>query len=597
MGKARICDLIAQFITKKGVDRVFLVTGGGLLFLTDGLRECSGLKAVCCHHEQAAAMAAVGYAKYKGLGCAYVTSGCGGTNTVTGVLHAWQDNTPCIFISGQCKRKETIRHQGLKIRQLGVQEADIVSIVKPITKYAVMLDDPQNVLYELEKAIYLAQEGRPGPVWIDVPMDIQSALVESEMLPHFKPKKPCLEDIDLSELRKELSYAKRPIIIAGGGIRQSGTRQQFINFVEKYQIPFVCSRMGMDVLPTAHCLNIGPIGNKGVRSANFALQNADLVLVLGSRLSVSSTGQEYQYFARDAKVHVVDIDAEEHKKGTVHIDRFYHVELRRFFESIGDIALIDICEWRKKCLHWCEKYPACLPEYYESELVNLYAFTNELSKQLACDSVVVSDAGSAFYVPAQALRTTDLHQRYIVSGAQAEMGFTLPGAIGVSAARGNGEVLAITGDGSLQMNIQELQTLKYYQFPVKLFVWNNNGYLSIRASQNRMFEGKKIGTDSSNGISFPDLEKLSEAYGLRYVRIANTESLTAGIAETLSYNEPVICEVMCEPDQVIAPFVGSRQLDDGTLISLPLEDMSPFLPREEFESEMIVPPVKAGLVH
>lgn len=595
MMRTRVCDLIASFIARQQIEKVFMVSGGGALFLTDGLRKCKELDVVCCHHEQAAAMAAVGYAKYKGLGCAYVTTGCGGTNAITGVLHVWQDNMPCIFISGQCKRKETIRYRKLNIRQLGVQEADIISIVQSITKYAVMLDDPQNVLCELEKALYLAQEGRPGPVWIDVPMDIQSAWVEPEKLSHFKPKKTSSENVDLSELRKDFTHAMRPIIIAGGGIRQSGTRQQFIDFVEKYQIPFVCSRMGTDVLPTVHPLNIGRIGNKGMRSANFALQNSDLVLVLGSRLSVSSTGQEYEYFAREAKVYVVDIDAEEHEKGTVHIEQFYHLNLRCFFENIGDITLPNTYEWREKCLHWREKYPTCLPEYYDSELVNLYTFINELSKQLRPDSVVVSDAGSACYVPAQALKTSDLRQRYIVSGAQAEMGFTLPGAIGVSSARDNGEVLAITGDGSLQMNIQELQTLKYYQFPVKLFVWNNNGYLSIRASQNRMFEGKKIGTDSSNGISFPNLEKLSEAYGLKYVRIANTEFLTAGIAETLSYSEPVICEVMCVPDQAIVPFVGSRQLDDGTLVSSPLEDMSPFLPREEFEREMIIQPVEIQL--
>lgn len=592
MRTVRVCDLIAEFIKEKGIDRVFTVTGGGMLFLTDGLKKCQGLDVICCHHEQAAAMAAVGYAKYRGLGCAYFTTGCGGTNAVTGVLHAWQDNTPCIFISGQCKRKETIRYQKLKIRQLGVQEADIVSVVQSITKYAIMLDDPQNVLYELEKAVCFAQEGRPGPVWIDIPMDIQSAWVESETLPHFEPKEQLSQNVDLSELRKDFSAAKRPIIIAGGGIHQSGTRQRFMDFVEKYKIPFVCSRMGTDVLPTVHPLNIGRIGNKGVRSANFALQNADLVLVLGSRLSVSSTGQEYEYFAREAKVYVVDIDAEEHKKGTVHIERFYHMDLRRFFDNIGDITPVYTSEWRERCLHWREKYPACLPGYYNSELVNLYVFIEELSKQLRYDSVVISDAGSACYVPAQALKTTNLHQRYIVSGAQAEMGFTLPGAIGVSAARNNGEVLAITGDGSLQMNIQELQTLKYYQFPVKLFVWNNNGYLSIRASQSRMFEGRKIGTDSSNGVSFPDLEKVSGAYGLRYIRIPDTMSLASGIAEVLSYKEPVICEVMCIPDQPIAPFVGSRQLDDGTLVSSPLEDMSPLLPRDEFEREMIIQPVQ-----
>ena len=587
----RVCDLIADFIAKKNVDHVFMVSGGGLLFLTDGLYQCQKLKAVCCHHEQAAAMAAVGYAKYKGFGCAYVTTGCGGTNSVTGVLNAWQDNTSCMFISGQCKRKETIRYRNLNIRQLGVQEADIVSIVEPITKYAVMLDDPQKTLYELEKAYFLAKEGRPGPVWIDVPMDVQSAWIETDDLPHYPQPAPPAWNADLSALRNALAAAERPILLVGGGVRLSGTQTAFQSFVEQYHLPFVCSRMGTDVLPTTHPLNIGRIGNKGTRGANLALQNADLVLVLGSRLSVSSTGQEYPYFVRGGKVHVVDIDAEEHKKQTVHIDAFYHMDLRCFFRRIGELSLQNISSWTERCVSWREKYPVCQPEYYHSELVNLYVFMEELSELLRPDSVVVGDAGSAVYVPPQALKTTENSQRYITSGGQAEMGFTLPAAIGISAARRNQEVLAITGDGSLQMNIQELQTLKYYQFPVKLFVWNNNGYLSIRASQSRMFDGRKIGTDASNGLSFPDLRKLAEAYGIKYVNIPNTAALRKGLRKTLAYNEPVICEVMCIPDQPIVPSVSSRQLEDGTLISCPLEDMSPFLPRDEFKREMIVKPI------
>lgn len=594
--KQRVCDLVAEFIADCGVKKIFMVSGGGLLFLTDGLYQCDKLEVVCCHHEQAAAMAAVGYAKYSGLGCAYVTTGCGGTNAVTGVLNAWQDNTPCIFISGQCKRKETIRYRGLNIRQLGVQEADIVSIVEPITKYAVMVDDADQILYELEKAYEIAKSGRPGPVWIDIPMDIQSAWVEPDSLRRYVPEADSYsEGNDLSELWSDLKQVQRPVIVAGGGIRSAGKTKEFQEFVEKSQIPVVCSRMGTDVLPTTHPLNIGRIGNKGMRSANFAVQNADLVLVLGSRLSVSSTGQEYEYFARKAKVFVVDVDKDEHTKHTVHIEKFYHMDLREFFQSLPDSIDTNTKEWAEKCLDWREKYPVCLPEYYNSKLINLYVFVEELSKQLRSDSVVIGDAGSAVYVPPQTLKTTDCRQRYITSGAQAEMGFTLPAAIGVSAARNNGEVLAITGDGSLQMNIQELQTLKYYNFPVKLFVWNNNGYLSIRASQSNLFEGRKIGTDGSNGVSFPDLEKISEAYGLKYVRIPDTASLPGKIQEVLTEESPVICEVMCIPDQPIVPSVSSRKLEDGTLVSCPIEDMKPFLPRDEFHKEMIIPSVENGM--
>lgn len=589
--KIRVCDLVAQYLANHGIKQVFMVSGGGLLFLTDGLYQSPDIETVCCHHEQAAAMAAVGYARYKGLGCAYVTTGCGGTNAVTGVLNAWQDNIPCIFISGQCKRKETIRYRNLPIRQLGVQEADIVSIVHPITKYACMLDDPGKALYELEKALFLAKDGRPGPVWLDIPMDVQSALIDLEHVQHFiPPEPPCWED-DLTELKKELASAKRPVIIAGGGIRLSETCEEFRYFVEKHNIPFVCSRMGTDVLPTLHPLNIGRIGNKGMRSANFTLQNADLVLVLGSRLSVSSTGQEYEYFAREARVHVVDIDEEEHQKNTVHIERFYHMDLRRFFKCMEDMPPVNVSLWTEKCIYWREKYPVCLSEYYKSELINVYAFVEELSKQLRADSVIVSDTGSTIYVPPQTLKTSTSQQRYITSGAQAEMGFALPAATGVSMADNRREVLVLTGDGGLQMNIQELQTIKHYQLPVKLFVWNNNGYLSIRASQDKLCNGRKIGTDPSNGVSFPDLEKIAWAYGLKYVRIPNTASIAGGIRETLQYSGPVVCEVMCIPNQRIIPAVEARVREDGTLASSPLEDMSPFLPRDEFLSEMIIKPV------
>jgi len=587
----RVCDLVAQYLSEHNVKKIFMVSGGGLLFLTDGLYRSENLYAVCCHHEQAAAMAAVGYARYSGFGCAYVTTGCGGTNAITGVLNAWQDNIPCLFISGQCKRKETIRYRGLPIRQLGVQEADIVSIVESITKYSVMVDDPQKILYELEKCYFLAREGRPGPVWLDIPMDVQSAEVETEQLVHYAPPAPPEWDEDLSELKEELAKAARPIIIAGGGIRLSGTREEFKNFVEKHHIPFVCSRMGTDVLPTLHPLNIGRIGNKGMRGANFALQNADFVLVLGSRLSVSSTGQEYEYFARAAKVYVIDVDAEEHKKETVHIERFYHLDLRRFFSCIQNMPAINTKAWTERCVRWREKYPACLPEYYQSELINVYVFIEELSKQLRSDSVIVSDTGSTIYVPPQALKTSSPHQRYITSGAQAEMGFALPAAVGVSIAGNRREVFALTGDGGLQMNIQELQTIKYYDLPVKLFVWNNNGYLSIRSSQSRLFNGRKIGTDSSNGISFPNLEKIAWAYDLMYVRIPNTASLPEKLQAVIDYDGPVVCEVMCIPDQPIIPAVESRVLADGRLVSCPLEDMSPFLPRDEFRSEMIIKPV------
>ena len=596
----RVCDYIANYIYENGIHDVFMVSGGGLMFLTDGLACKKQMNVICCHHEQAVAMAACAYGKYKGMGCGYVTTGCGGTNAMTGLLNAWQDNTPCIFISGQCKRKETLRNVGVATRQIGVQEADIVALVEPITKYAVMINNPYDIRYHMEKAFYLARHGRPGPVWIDVPMDIQSYELGENELRGFSAdelikEKETATDKEIQNIVKDFTTAKRPIIIAGQGIRLSGAIDRFEKLVHNHNIPFVCSRMGTDVLPTEDTLNIGRIGNKGTRAANFAVQNADYVLALGSRLSVSSTGQQYEYFAREAKVVVVDIDKYEHTKNTVHIDRVVNADIADVLEKLKLPENLVYDDWRNKCLHWKKKYPVCIPQYYDStEGINMYVFIEELSKVFRKDSVLIGDAGSAVYVPAQGIKTTTKEQRYITSGAQAEMGFSLPAAVGVSVARGKGEVLAVTGDGSLQMNIQELQTLKYYQFPIKLFVWNNDGYLSIRATQRKFFKGRFIGTDATSGVSFPDLQKIADAYGIRYCRIDEVATIHEKLLEVMAYNEPVICEVMCIRDQAVVPTISSKQLADGTLVSMPPEDMYPFLDREEFLREMIVKPLDFG---
>ena len=592
----RVCDLVAKFLEKKRINNIFMVAGGGLMFLTDGLACNPNLNVICCHHEQAVAMSAIGHAKYNNISCGYVTTGCGGTNTITGVLNAWQDSTPCIFISGQVKTKETIRGRKLPIRQLGVQEADIVKLVESITKYSIMITNPNEVLYHLEKALYLATEGRPGPVWIDIPMDVQSAEVDETQLIQFKPSelkkdKTTITDDELNSIIHDLTNAKRPIIIAGQGIRLSGTIDKFEEFIHKHDIPFVCSRLGTDVLPTEDKLNIGRIGNKGMRSANFAVQNADYVLSLGSRLSVSSTGHEYKYFVRDAKLTVVDIDEEEHKKETVKIDELIIADLKDVMNKLELDATIKYSDWANICYAWKEKYPGCKTEDYDdSKGINLYAFINEFSKYLIEDYPIVTDTGSAMYVPPQSLKTKSKKQRYITTGAQAEMGFTLPTSIGVAIASKK-DVYAITGDGSLQMNIQELQTLVHYNLPVKLFVWNNNGYLSIRATQTKFFDGRLIGTDEDTGVSFPDLEKIAFAYDIRYYKLTKIKDLKQIMNEINDYHGPVIIEVMCIPNQPIIPAVSSKKLDDGTLVSSPIEDMFPFLPRDEFKENMINKPL------
>ncbi len=596
----RVCDLIASYIQSQGIKDIFMVPGGGVMYLTDGLACNKELNKVSCHHEQAAAMAAVAYAKYAGMGCAYFTTGCGGTNAITGVLNAWQDNVSCVFISGQCKIKETISYTGLPIRQIGVQEADITSLVRPITKYTVMIDSPDSTLYHLEKAFYIAKHGRRGPVWIDVPLDIQAARIDTSHMKHFdekeiKQEKTAISEWELRGLVDDIKKARRPVIIAGHGIRISGAVKKFYELIHKYKIPVVCSRMGLDVLPTTDQYNIGRIGNKGTRAANFAVQNADLVVALGSRLSVSSTGQQYEYFAREAKVIAVDIDKYEHMKNTVHVDQVVIADVRNVIDKIlsSGLELESIDEWRQKCFSWKEKYPVCRDEYYDDSAgINLYVFIEELSKCLDEDDVVVTDTGSALFIPSQGLKTSSLKQRYITSGAQAEMGFTLPAAIGVSVAKGKGRIIGITGDGSFQMNIQELQTMLYHNLPVKLFVLNNDGYLTIRATQKKYFDERYIGTDNESGISFPDLSKIAYAYGIEYYKMERVKEMSSQFKEIMESDRPVICEVMSIRNQEVIPSVSSVELQDGSLMSKPIEDMYPFLGREEFKKEMVIEPVK-----
>lgn len=594
----RVADYIAEYIHQLGVKDVFMVSGGGMMFLSDGLAQHPGLNVVCTHHEQAAAMAAVGYAKYTdNFGVAYVTTGCGGTNALTGLLDAWQDNVPCIFISGQCKRKETVRNSGLPLRQLGVQEVDIIAVVESLTKCAVMVNEPEKIAWHLDRAVHLACSGRPGPVWLDIPMDVQGALVDEKSLERFTDNegnagfKTVPSADELSRVEELLENSTRPIIVAGQGIRLAKAIPAFRAFVEKYRTPVVASRLGIDLLPSEHPLFIGRIGNKGDRAGNFAVQNADLVIAIGSRLSVSSTGHEYDKFARGAKIVVVDIDPVEHKKNTVRIDLFVNADAKNFVEQLTERNNPDTQAWCAKCLEWKTKWPVCLPEYaQEKSGINLYCFVDRLSKKMRKDSVIVSDAGSAFYVVSQGVQLKD-EQRYVTSGGQADMGYTLPASIGVSIARGCGEVLGVTGDGSFQMNIQELQTIVHNDLPVKIFVWNNDGYLSIRATQSKFFEGRFIGTDSTSGVSFPDTEKIANAFGIKYFKVADSAMLDEVLAEVLNYPKAVICEVMCLRDQEIVPTVASYRKDDGTMVSRPIEDMYPFLDRDEFKREMIVSPL------
>jgi len=593
----RVADYIIKRIYDAGVKHIFTLTGGTAMFLNDAIAVHENIKVICNHHEQASAMASVAYSKYTGgFSAACVTSGCGATNALTGLLEAWQDNVKCIFLSGQVNKPQTTKHFNLPLRQFGVQEADIVSIVKSITKYSIMVEDSNMIAYHLDRAMHLASTGRPGPVWIDVPLDIQGAFVdEASLIRYIPPKVNNDTCLDMTALKEYLDTSERPIILAGNGVKLAAAKREFREFIEKYNIPVVVTYLAVDLLPTEHPLLIGRVGIKGTRAGNFAIQNSDLLIAIGTKLSIPVIGYQYHSFARDAKKVVIDIDKEEHKKDTIKIDNFIHADAKVFLKNvIKDALKIKKFNknywWNKKCQHWKEQWPVCLPEYSEdSDGINLYYFIEELSKQNKSDSVVVSDAGSAYYVSSQALHIKD-KQRYVTSGAQADMGFTLPGTIGVSVAKNNEEVIGITGDGSFQTNIQELQTIVHYNLPIKLFVWNNDGYLSIRTTQRKFFGDSAIGTDKESGVSFPEIKKIANAYGIKYVKILKTKELSKKISTVLKYDGPVICEVICQKWQKVVPTLGSMKTDDGKIVSKPFEDMYPFLKREEFYDNMIVEP-------
>jgi len=598
MAKIRVADYVANFVSETlKVSHIFTVTGGGAMFLNDAFGNHSTLTAIYNHHEQASAMAAVGFAKYaNGFGAACVTTGCGGTNAITGVLDAWQDSTPVFFVSGQVKRKETTYNSTTNMRQYGVQEANIVAIVDSITKYAVMVNEPLEIAYHLEKAAFLADNGRPGPVWIDIPLDVQGAWIEESELKHFNPIEEHIQfpthadQQQLTELKALLNASKRPIIIAGNGVRLSHTENAFKDFVRQHHIPVTFSYLSIDLLPSDDPLCVGRLGTKGDRAGNFAVQNADLVLVLGSRLSVALTGFEYNLFAREANIVVVDIDAEEHRKNTVNIDLMIEADLRNFFQDVDLENYSASLDWQEKCQHWRNKWPVYQTAYAQEANINMYQFIHGLEQKMTENSVVVSDAGSAYYVTSQALQIK-AQQRYITSGAQADMGYTIPAAIGVCFAKNNTDVFGITGDGSFQMNIQELQTIVHHQLPIKIFVWNNNGYLSIKTTQTKFFDSRYAGTGANSGLSCPDFEKIAKAYGIAFIRAESPSELDATLEASMLISGPVICEIICPELQEVIPAVSSLKREDGSMVSKPIEDMYPFLTREEFNVEMITKPV------
>ncbi|MEE2769535.1 MAG: thiamine pyrophosphate-binding protein [Pseudomonadota bacterium] len=573
MKKLRVVDYIIDKVYLAGAKHAFTVTGGGAMFLNDAIAAHEKMAHVCSHHEQASSMAAFAYAKYTGapaLVCP--TTGCGSTNVITGLLSAWQDSVPVVFISGNVNLHQ-ISPAG--VRNLGVQEANIIEIVKPITKYAKLIESVNEVEDVVEEALRLAVTGRPGPVWIDVPMNIQG-------------KEMPAASLSLIEILKK---SQRPLILAGGGICCSQvSREAFKNYISKVKIPVVTTFNAIDLIESNNPYFVGRVGIKGTRAGNFAMQNSDLLLVLGSRLAVPVTGYDYKTFARGAKIIVIDIDKVEHAKNTIKIDKFIHSDAKSFInyhkKLVDDLGGVNVSDWHDKCLRWKKLWPIISSTKSNKDGIDLYDFVGKLNAYKPDESVVIADAGSAYYVCAQATEIKK-NNRYITSSAQAEMGFTVPACVGAAFA-GSSCVIGVTGDGSMQTNIQELQTISHHNLPIKLFVWNNNGYLSIRTTQKKFFEGREIGTDQESGISFPSLEKIAKAYNINYVNIADYEALTPSMSDIFKDDRPMLIEVICKKWQEIIPTVQSKKNKDGTLVSAPLEDMYPFLSHKELADNMII---------
>ena len=594
----KLSDYVFQFLAKQGVKHVFTVSGGGCMHLVDSLGQCKDLEYVCTLHEQAAAMAAETYAKLnENLGVALVTSGPGGTNALTGTAGAWLDSTACVFLSGQVKRADMIGETG--VRQMGVQELDIVSVVKSMTKYAVVVMDPESIRYHMEKAVYLARSGRPGPVWIDIPLDVQAAQVDPDSLPGFTPPAEPAPPVSLADQVAKtielINRAERPILLVGNGVRLARARHELQELIDRLQIPVLLTWLSHDLLPETHDLLVGRPGPVAPRGANFALQNSDCLLSVGARLDMVMTGYSHDRFARAATKIMVDVDETEIRKMNtpiaVPVCADAKVFLQEMLRQSGKIEKRPRAEWMARCREWKTKYPLVLPEFRAEKLVSTYVLTDALSDELAPSDVVVSgSSGAGIEIFLLVFRVKE-GQRVLVTTALGAMGYGLPASIGACLASGRQRTILVDGDGGLQLNIQELETLARLQLPVKVFVLSNAGYASIRTSQSRYF-GRLTGADSSSGVTLPELSKIATAFGLPFRRITDQSNLNAEIREVLNLPGPVLCEVMTPPEQIRAPSLSSLQRPDGSMISKPLEDLWPFLDRQEFLSNMIIPPVE-----
>lgn len=565
----RVADYIARFLVRQGVRDIFVLTGNGAMYLNDAFTLQPELKYYCARNEAAAPMMAEAYARIKGsLGAVCLTSGPGSTNAIPGLAEAWVDSAPIMILSGQVQRNHTSLNAGVEgLRSFGTAEINIVPIVNSITKYAVMINEPESIRYHLEKAAYLALHGRPGPVWIDVPMDVQYAMIdETNLKPFVLPEsKSSSESIDsqVNDLVELILNSRRPLIVAGQGVRQSGSVHELKAFIEELNAPVMFSRLGQDILPFSHPNNLGHGGLKGTKYCRLAMKRADAIIALGSRLTVQFAGIAFDAFDPTAKIAMVDIDAAELKKPGVKLDVPIQADLKQVIDllrkKIADRKKPDWSEWLGECRRLKESYPMVLPQQKRNP-IDLYYFMSRLDAFSGEKHIFTTDAGSNYYVGGQVYRF-EKGQREVTSGTFAAMGLSIPLAIGAAIADKNAQILAVTGDGSLELNIQELKTMSYYKLDLKLFVINNGGYLSMRNWQDGFFEGRRIGSDDKTGAEGLNLKKIAEAFDLPYACISRHEEIDQRIKKICAHKGPVFVEVICDSQQKII-----KPLEDPSLI-------------------------------
>lgn len=611
--KQRLADYVADFLVKHNITDCFTVVGGGAMHLNDALGHRDDLRCIYNHHEQACAIAAEAYGRiHNRIAVVCVTTGPGGTNAITGVLGGWLDSVPMLVISGQVRYDTTARYmsrfsEGHPFRAVGDQEYDIIKSVSPMCKYATMVEDPREIRYALEKAYHLAMTGRKGPSWVDIPVDFQGTYIEIDDLKGYDPceddkllpKKP--DQRMVHQVLELVRYAKRPVFYAGNGIRLSGGYEEFRELVEVLGIPVVTCWDSIDAIEDEHPLYVGRGGIMGDRAGNFAVQNADVVLAVGNRLSIRQVGYNWKTWAREAKVIMVDIDPAELRKNTLHVEVPICADAKVFLKEMLKAAkgyslpVLGEDDWRQQCLKWKKSYPVTQEKHWEEDgqYANVYATIKQLSSTLPEGNVTVVSNGSACVVGSHNY-VIKKDARFIINSGVASMGYGLPAAIGACIANGRKETICIEGDGSIMMNLQELQTVITNKLPIKIFLINNDGYHSIRQTQNNLFEEhSKVGIGpESEDLSFPKFQKVAEAFGYPYFQARSNLQMKEIIDDALLKDGPVFCEIFVSPAQNFEPKSSTKRLADGTLVSPPLEDLAPFLPREEVLENLYIKPVE-----